>query len=202
MPALRRAVDSYLTTLARSSGIGAREFLFAAGAGEVGLGALLRRGGPHTVATRLLLIAERAQARVPRRLAEQLIRAGETIAVELREAIGDGVLLEPPLATAAPRHGRTVGRPWWLAHVVPFNLAGLPVTQTPLGLDRDGLPLGVQVVAGHGRDHVSIAVALELERVFGGWTRPKTPPSAILESSTPMLVSNSPGSTKTSPLRA
>jgi fatty acid amide hydrolase 2 len=87
--------------------------------------------------------------------------------------IGDGVLLEPPLATTAPRHGRTVGRPWWLAHVVPFNLAGLPVTQTPLGLDGRGLPLGVQVVAGPGRDHVSIAVALELERVFGGWIPPR-----------------------------
>ncbi|MGC9667733.1 amidase [Planosporangium sp. 12N6] len=172
MPALRRAVDSYVTTLARSSGIGARDVLFAAGAGEVSLGTLLRRGGPHTVATRLLLVAERAQARVPRRLAEQLIRAGERISAELRDAIGDGVLLEPSLATTAPRHGRTVGRPWWLAHVVPFNLAGLPVTQTPLGLDSAGLPLGVQVVAGHGRDHVSIAVALELERVFGGWTPP------------------------------
>jgi fatty acid amide hydrolase 2 len=56
--------------------------------------------------------------------------------------------------------------------VVPFNLAELPVTQVPLGLGRAGLPLGVQVVAGHGRDHVAIAVALELERVFGGWVPP------------------------------
>jgi fatty acid amide hydrolase 2 len=172
MPALRRAVESYITTLARSSGIGAHDVLFAAGASEVHWRALLRRGGPHTVATRLLLIAERAQSRLPRRLAERLIAAGEAIAAELRAAIGDGVLLEPTLATTAPRHGRTVGRPWWLAHVVPFNLSGLPVTQTPLGLDRHGLPLGVQVVAGYGRDHVSIAVALELERVFGGWTPP------------------------------
>jgi fatty acid amide hydrolase 2 len=172
MPALRRAVESYITTLARTSGIGARDVLFAAGASEVHWRAMLRRGGPHTVATRLLLVAERAQARVPRRWAERLITTGEAIAAELRAAIGDGVLLEPTLATAAPRHGRTVGRPWWLAHVVPFNLGGMPVTQTPLGLDREGLPLGVQVVAGHGRDHVSIAVALELERVFGGWTPP------------------------------
>jgi fatty acid amide hydrolase 2 len=175
MPALRRAVESYLATLARGSGIGARDFLFAAGADEVDWGVLLRRGGPHTVATRLLLVAERAQARVPGRWTERLIRAGEAIAAELSAAIGDGVLLEPTLATTAPRHGRTVGRPWWLAHVVPFNLAGLPVTQTPLGLDHEGLPLGVQVVAGHGRDHVSIAVALELERVFGGWTPPPAP---------------------------
>jgi fatty acid amide hydrolase 2 len=172
MPALKRAVESYVTTLARGSAVGARDVLIEAGAPHLHWRALLRRGGPHTVATRLLLVAERAQARVPRRLAERLIAAGESIAGELAAVVGEGVLLEPPLATTAPRHGRTVGRPWWLAHVVPFNLAGLPVTQTPLGLDPRGLPLGVQVVAGAGRDHVSIAVALELERVFGGWTPP------------------------------
>jgi fatty acid amide hydrolase 2 len=53
-----------------------------------------------------------------------------------------------------------------------FNLAGTPVTQVPLGVGERGLPLGVQVVAGPGRDHVSIAVARELERAFGGWVPP------------------------------
>jgi fatty acid amide hydrolase 2 len=48
----------------------------------------------------------------------------------------------------------------------------VPVTEVPLGLNPDGLPLGVQVVGGPGRDHVSIAVARELERVFGGWVPP------------------------------
>ena len=59
--------------------------------------------------------------------------------------------------------------------VVPtavFNLLGLPATQVPLGLNAAGLPLGVQVVGGMDRDHVTIAVALELERVFGGWVPP------------------------------
>jgi fatty acid amide hydrolase 2 len=172
VPGLRRAVEAYVTTLARGSSMAARDVLVAAGAAHVDWRALVRRGGPHTVATRILLVAEWANARVPGPLARRLIVAGRSLADELGAVIGDGVLLEPPLATTAPRHGRTVGRPWWLAHVVPFNLAGLPVTQTPLGLDRRGLPLGVQVVAGPGRDHVSIAVAMELERVFGGWTPP------------------------------
>ena len=74
-------------------------------------------------------------------------------------------------------HGRTVGRPWWIGHAVPFNLAGVPVTQVPLGLSADGLPLGVQVAAGHGCDHVTVAVARELERVFGGWVPPAAPVS-------------------------
>jgi fatty acid amide hydrolase 2 len=172
VPGLRRAVEAYVTTLARGSSVAARDVLIAAGAAHVDWRAMMRRGGPHTVATRILLVAEWAHARLPGPLARRLIEAGRSLADELSAAIGDGVLLEPPLATTAPRHGRTVGRPWWLAHVVPFNLAGLPVTQTPLGLDRQGLPLGVQVVAGPGRDHVSIAVAMELERVFGGWRPP------------------------------
>jgi fatty acid amide hydrolase 2 len=34
------------------------------------------------------------------------------------------------------------------------------------------LPLGFQVVSAHGNDHVTIAVAMELERALGGWTPP------------------------------
>ncbi len=64
------------------------------------------------------------------------------------------------------------GRPWLLNSAAVFNLAGVPVTQVPLGRSRNGLPLGVQVAAGIDRDHVSIAVALYLERAFGGWRAP------------------------------
>jgi fatty acid amide hydrolase 2 len=59
-----------------------------------------------------------------------------------------------------------------LSPMAVFNLAAVPVTQVPLGLGAGGLPLGVQVAAAPGRDHVSIAVAMELERVFGGWLAP------------------------------
>jgi fatty acid amide hydrolase 2 len=55
---------------------------------------------------------------------------------------------------------------------VLFNLLGLPATAVPLGLNPQGLPLGVQVAAGRNRDHVAIAVAMELERAFGGWVPP------------------------------
>ena len=67
------------------------------------------------------------------------------------------------------RGGRTIGRMDWPQPMGLFNLAGLPVPQVPLGLNGRGLPLGVQVAAGPGRDHVSIRVAQELERAFGGW---------------------------------
>jgi fatty acid amide hydrolase 2 len=53
-----------------------------------------------------------------------------------------------------------------------MNVLELPVTQVPLGLDRRGLPLGVQVVGIHGHDHVTVAVARALEQAFGGWVPP------------------------------
>jgi fatty acid amide hydrolase 2 len=53
-----------------------------------------------------------------------------------------------------------------------FNLLGLPVTEVPLGLNLKGLPLGVQVAAADGNDHLTIAAALALERRFGGWVPP------------------------------
>jgi fatty acid amide hydrolase 2 len=81
-------------------------------------------------------------------------------------------MVHPAHPRVAPRHGRTLAQPWLLTPCAVFNLAGLPVTEVPLGLSERGLPLGMQVAAGLDRDHVSIAVALELERVFGGWRAP------------------------------
>ncbi len=50
-----------------------------------------------------------------------------------------------------------------------FNILGLPVTQCPLGLSEEGLPLGVQIVTGKLQDRLSLATALYLEKAFGGW---------------------------------
>ena len=120
----------------------------------------------------ILLATEALAARTPERLTKRALAAGKALAREVEDVIGDGVLLHPPHPRVAPKHGRTVGRPWVITPTAVFNLLGLPTTQVPLGLNSAGLPLGVQVVAGMDRDHVAIAVALELERAFGGWVPP------------------------------
>jgi fatty acid amide hydrolase 2 len=109
-----------------------------------------------------------ARTRAARRLSDAARRAGD----DLAETIGDGVLLYPPFPRVAPKHRTTLAQPWLATNTAIFNLFGLPVTQVPLGLTPDLLPIGVQVVAAPGKDHVSIAVALELERAFGGWVHP------------------------------
>ena len=103
---------------------------------------------------------------------EKLIAHGRALADELVNVIGNGVLLHPAHPTLAPRHRHTYGRPWLMMPAAIFNMAGVPVTEVPLGLGAQGLPMGIQVAAGPGSDHLSIAIALELEAAFGGWTPP------------------------------
>lgn len=92
---------------------------------------------------------------------------------EIEELLGDnGVLLFPSCPTDAPYHYASFLRPYNFAYWAIFNVLKLPVTQVPLGLTKKGLPIGLQVVAGPYKDHLCIAVAEELERVFGGWTPP------------------------------
>ncbi len=133
-----------------------------------GLTELLR--GHHTLPTRLTLLAEAVPLRPQMR--SRLLERARALADELTETIGDGVLLHPAHLSTAPKHHRTYGRPWLTTPAAIFNLAGVPVTEVPLGLGPRGLPLGVQVAARHGADHLTIAVALELEAVFGGWVPP------------------------------
>jgi fatty acid amide hydrolase 2 len=41
-----------------------------------------------------------------------------------------------------------------------------------LGLNDDGLPIGVQIISKKNNDMLNIAIALELEKKFGGWVSP------------------------------
>jgi fatty acid amide hydrolase 2 len=169
---MRRALELYLAALQTGSDDSLRGILKDAGAEPVTLRAALRRRGPHTPALLITLAAERLGDFVPEVQSRRARAAARSLAQEVAGVIGDGVLLHPPHARVAPRHNMTVGRAWVITPTAVFNLLGLPVTQVPMGLNRRGLPLGVQVVASPDRDHLTIAVALELERVFGGWVPP------------------------------
>ncbi len=53
-----------------------------------------------------------------------------------------------------------------------FNCTGNPVTQVPLGLGSWGVPLGAQLVCARNQDRLGLALALEVEKLFGGWVPP------------------------------
>jgi fatty acid amide hydrolase 2 len=81
-------------------------------------------------------------------------------------------MLFPSYPRVAPRHNVPILQPFYWVYTAVFNALEFPVTQVPLGLTAAGLPLGLQVVARHGNDHLGLAVALALERALGGWIPP------------------------------
>jgi fatty acid amide hydrolase 2 len=176
LKSMRRALELYLLALKDGSPATFAEVLADAGVEELSLrratGGLLRGSGPHTLPTLILVAFERVTHRIPDGRVRRAKAAAKSLAAEVEGVMGDGVLLHPPHARVAPKHGRTVGRAWAVTPTAVFNLLQMPVTQVPMGLDRRGLPLGVQVVAPRDADHVSIACALELERAAGGWVPP------------------------------
>ncbi|KRT82571.1 amidase [Oryctes borbonicus] len=101
--------------------------------------------------------------------------AKETLS-KLREQIlaklGDnGVLIFPAESRSADYNYLSLLRTG-ISYTCLWNALEMPVTQVPLGLNKDGLPIGVQIVTSPYQDHLSIAVAKELERTFGGYVQP------------------------------
>jgi amidase len=59
---------------------------------------------------------------------------------------------------------------FWIAF---STLAGLPATTAPIGLTRDVLPVGIQIVGPYLEDTTPIDVAEKLADVIGGFKQPK-----------------------------
>lgn len=59
----------------------------------------------------------------------------------------------------------------WLEHIytygpftAAFNVSGNPAISLPVGQSREGLPIGVQLVAAHGREDLLLRMAAQLEQ--------------------------------------
>lgn len=126
----------------------------------------------HTLPAIVLALLENTSD-FPRGRAEKWRQVGLELRATMQDLLGDdGVLIYPSYPVTAPRHGQPLRRPARFVYTGILNVLHLAVTQVPLGLDSGGLPLGTQVAANPGRDHLTIGVALELERAFGGWVPP------------------------------
>ena len=126
MRSMRRAFELYVTALQQGDESGVQQILTDAGADSLSIRSFLRRSGPHTLPTRLLIAGEVLSARLPQGRTRRLLAAGRSFASEVVATIGDGVLLHPPHPRVAPRHGTIVWRPLSITPVVVFNLAGVP----------------------------------------------------------------------------
>ncbi|KAI8871540.1 amidase signature enzyme [Ramicandelaber brevisporus] len=93
----------------------------------------------------------------------------------LMALLGDddnGVLLYPSHSNAARPHGHTVFHIYDFIYTGIFNVTGLPALTVPMGVGKDGLPVGFQLVAKKGNEHVLLKLAEVLEKQFGGWVKP------------------------------
>jgi fatty acid amide hydrolase 2 len=129
---------------------------------------------PHTLPAIMLALVEGLPGVAPAdvtKLYDETARMRD----EFATLMGDrGVMLFPPFTRTAPRHGMPLLTPIDFSYTAIWNALELPVTQVPLGLDGQGLPLGVQVVGQPCTDHLTMSVALALEADLGGWVPPWT----------------------------
>ncbi len=96
---------------------------------------------------------------------------------------GHDLLLTPVLATPPPQIGYLSGLEGGmrvrdlLQFTAQFNVTGQPAISLPLYWTADGLPVGVQLVAGFGREDMLVRVAAQLEAAQP-WASRRPPVSA------------------------
>ncbi|KAL0870910.1 hypothetical protein ABMA27_004743 [Loxostege sticticalis] len=97
---------------------------------------------------------------------------------DLANALGpNGVLLFPSAPAVAPYHYSLFLRPFNFSYWAIINALHMPAVQVPLGLNSQGLPLGIQVVAAKNNDALALAVAEHIGKTCGGYV----PPCKVIE---------------------
>ncbi|HME26863.1 MAG TPA: amidase family protein [Acetobacteraceae bacterium] len=99
---------------------------------------------------------------------------------------GDWDVILSPSITISPRPWRELypaeidGKPTrtyfhWLALAYAVTLPGHPAVSLPVGLDRSGMPFGLQIVGPRGGDAFVLSVAAELEALLASDARTARP---------------------------
>ncbi|XP_012170362.1 fatty-acid amide hydrolase 2 isoform X2 [Bombus terrestris] len=97
----------------------------------------------------------------------------EELKKQFEELLGDnGVLIYPTFVSSAYYANESYMNIPNFMYLTIANVLGIPATHCTMGLDKQGLPVGLQIMANTGNDHLTIAVAKEIDEVFGGWQPP------------------------------
>lgn len=84
---------------------------------------------------------------------------------------GDAILLIPNHPDPPPHYLMTIPKYPNIAYTCIFSILGYPSSQIPTGLSR-GLPIGIQAISRPYKDNLTLAAAVELDKVFNGWINP------------------------------
>lgn len=175
IPELKKSLEIWSSRLSKAGGKSYAE-LMGGHKGEVEpMGELFRwltGRSEYTLPSIGLALLESVAKLLPGQL-DEFHELGTRLKENLVNRLGDkGVMLYPPYPSVAPRHREPLLPPFYWVYTAVINALEMPATQVPLGLNRKGLPLGVQLIGKHGNDSLTIALARELEMEFGGWTPP------------------------------
>lgn len=107
---------------------------------------------------------------------EEIISKGDE---ELDDYLDKRILILPVYHTGAPAHGtvykelfsirKTYTR--YIPYVAYANVWGLPALTVPVGADRDGMPIAVQLVSRVGNEEALFKLGELLEEEFKGYSR-------------------------------
>ncbi|XP_034834972.1 fatty-acid amide hydrolase 2-B-like [Maniola hyperantus] len=128
----------------------------------------------NTLACLLISLSDQEKFNPESEKHKYFMKARDYLEEVFRNMLGDnGVFLFPTHPLPALYHNQPLIRPLNFMYTAIINSLGLPATAVPLGLNKDGLPIGIQVVSNINNDRLCFAVAEELEKVFGGWVEPQ-----------------------------
>lgn len=107
-------------------------------------------------------------------LCEKFEKLAQEMKLEIEQQMGDsGVLILPTIPQVAYKHNEALIRTPDIRFPALLNVLQLPVTHATMRLDKKHkLPYGFSIAAKAYNDHLTLAVAEEIELAFGGWTSP------------------------------
>lgn len=135
---------------------------------------------PHTFPNVAYGVLKRLVEKMPQGHYTKMTEKNASLKKQFQELLSNnGVLIYPTFVSAAHYPYEIYYKICNVAYMMIFNSLGLPVTQCPVGLNKNGLPIGLQVIANPDCDHLSITVAQEIEKAFGGWQQPPSTEKVI-----------------------
>lgn len=107
---------------------------------------------------------------------QQALRHGDHI---LDGYLQDHILVMPVYHTGAPKHGMMYSEIFsikktyqvYMPYVAYANVWGLPVLTVPVGIDENGMPVGIQLISKNGNEEVLFALGEWLEARRGNYRR-------------------------------
>lgn len=78
----------------------------------------------------------------------------------------------PVAATPAKHHGRSFIEGHDFSYLNLYNLLGWPALTVRCGTSKEGLPIGIQIIAKPWQDMTALNIGKKIETLFGGWQAP------------------------------